>query len=1100
MTMEEVAEDYLRRLRAGECPDIDQYVSSYPALAQEIKETLPVLEAMEQFGLEIEDAEDTGLEWSPLKVDQVGDYRIVGELGRGGMGVVYEAEQQSLRRRVALKVLSRMAGDGNSLARFQREARAAARLHHTNIVPVFQVGQDGEHAYYAMQLIEGQGLDAVIRDLRKLPRPVAFPGNGDKTIEGSSPSSGSFVSKQQDQSEVIRGLADGNAQSVGLRFYRSVAQIGLQAADALSYAHDRGIVHRDVKPSNLLLDPSGVVWVSDFGLAMTDEGQLTRTDDVVGTLRYMSPERFQNQCDSRADIYSLGMTLYELLVMEPAFRMVNRLNLIKSIINDDPPSPRQYDSQIPRDLETILLKSIEKEPRSRYTSAAAMANDLRHFLNDDPIEARRASAREKFVRWSRRNKSLAASLLAIAALLSTLLVVLSWTSFQQNNLLAQQENLLELAEQRGKSLQDNLYFAQMNLAGQAVSQRFGTDTIRAQLKKWNPDLVQRDLRDWEWYYLYGVSHAAEYVSEPLGNGFCWACDHSPDGDFVVNTKNGWGVQVRDALSGNVVIDRWLGSARSVDWSPDGEKIAVGQFSDTCAVLDAKTLNTLREFKLSNGGEGWCVRWHPNSRWLAEVREHTDTQEKRKVRIHDIETGKLLWELNHPGASPRILAWHPDGSKLAASGSSQTVVWTFHSQQPRVESVIDGTRAQWSPDGSVLAANRKDGIWDALSNKQLADSMGSISWSPDSKKLAVGCSDGIIRIHNASSAGLHPEREMRGHTSEIWSVSWSRDGERIASCGLRDETFRLWKVDQTDQTQFIGRPGVQILELSGNGQTLVSTGYYNTEVIVWDINGNPHARRNFNSQVLRFAPNHSGDIVAVFSESQKLVLWQPAKDSVREICAECEFSYLAWSPKGQLAATTRTGEIIIWDHECERVREIKNEHEYGAIVHWNADGRQLVSCSNDSLKLWNIPTGKLTWEVASIGLETNDVRFSGDGSRIATAHLGAIYIWDAKTGEKLDTLSQIRENFVSLDWKSDDSRIVSGSGASVAFWDVASGAIALRVDGPRRLNTVRWAADGMRVAASGETIVVFDASRGYTLNTQGGGDSSESQSLSSESFP
>ena len=244
----------------------------------------------------------------------------------GAWGSSTKAEQQSLRRRVALKVFPRVTNDEIGLARFQREARAAARLHHTNIVPVFQVGQDGENAYYAMQLIEGQGLDAVIRDLRNLPdrSPVLIDPRETSTSDSSS--SDSVSKTRADHSEVLRGLADLTNHSNGSQlFYRSVSQIGLQAADALAHAHDRGIVHRDVKPSNLLLDASGVVWVSDFGLAMTDEGHLTRTEDILGTLRYMSPERFEHQCDARADIYALGMTLYELLVMEPAFRMVDRL-------------------------------------------------------------------------------------------------------------------------------------------------------------------------------------------------------------------------------------------------------------------------------------------------------------------------------------------------------------------------------------------------------------------------------------------------------------------------------------------------------------------------------------------------------------------------------------------------------------------------------------------------------------------------------------------------------------------------------------------------------------------------------------------------------
>jgi eukaryotic-like serine/threonine-protein kinase len=302
----------------------------------------------------------------PVLAETWGEFRIVREIGRGGMGVVYEAYQESLNRHVAVKLLREPA----DLARFRREARAAGRLHHTNIVPVHGVGEHAGRHYYVMQYIVGRGLDRVPRGHRAVAQGGAGPA-------------------------VDR---------------REVARIALQAAEALAYAHDQGIVHRDIKPSNILLDERGTVWITDFGLAYdsSDTQTLTHTGDVIGTLRYMAPERFAGRGDAAADIYGLGITIYELAVGRPAFPEADRAVLIHRVMHEDPPRPRQVDPGVPRDLETIVLKAMAREPLHRYACAAEMADDLRRFLDDRPIRARRVGPWERATRWCRRQPAVAA--------------------------------------------------------------------------------------------------------------------------------------------------------------------------------------------------------------------------------------------------------------------------------------------------------------------------------------------------------------------------------------------------------------------------------------------------------------------------------------------------------------------------------------------------------------------------------------------------------------------------------------------------------------------------------------------------------------------
>jgi tRNA A-37 threonylcarbamoyl transferase component Bud32/outer membrane protein assembly factor BamB len=316
---------------------------------------------------------------SPLQAArQLGQFRLVRELGRGGMGTVYEAEDLSLGRRVALKVLRFGAlADAASVERFQREAATVAKLHHTNIVPIFSVGSlDGVH-FYAMQFIDGRNLADVLRD----------------------------------------GPID----------VRRAAQWALQAAEALAHAHRHGVIHRDVKPSNILLDDDELIWLTDFGLARRlDDPALTATDSLLGTPRYMSPEQAslkRSEVDSRTDIYSLGAALYELITGRPAFDGESSHHVIQAILTVEPDSPRRLRPEIPRDLDTIVMKCLAKEPSQRYASAGALADDLRAFLEGRTIRARQPSLAELAVRFLRRQRR--GVLLTIGSIAATLLLTLA---------------------------------------------------------------------------------------------------------------------------------------------------------------------------------------------------------------------------------------------------------------------------------------------------------------------------------------------------------------------------------------------------------------------------------------------------------------------------------------------------------------------------------------------------------------------------------------------------------------------------------------------------------------------------------------------------
>ncbi len=470
-TLEQIVAEFTARLRDGETPTIPEYQQKHPGLEQEIDDLLASVAMIE--GLKHPAEPTSGVVQRDIdhlmQLERLGDYRIIRQLGRGGMGIVLQAEHVSLGRPVAIKVLpARLVTDEKALERFRREARAAASLHHTNIVGVFGVGQSEGYHYFVMELVRGQPVSQVIRDLKGISTgsdsthhslesaPTRFDDNNSDSAGGHDnrgdngpilagkpldpddtvglsdtssfrKSSVTDLSRRELESDDTGFSLNGTAIPVAKikNHYRWAAGVAAQTADAMTYAHAQGILHRDIKPSNLLLDGRGTVWITDFGLVKNFTNQtMTATGDIIGTPQYMAPESFEGRYDARSETYCLGLTLYEMAALQPAYADATTPEIIRAITSAPPAAIAKVEPSIPRDLATIIDKAIAREPRDRYQSAPDLREDLHAFLEDRPIKARRTSPFEHVWRWSRRNP-LVASLLALSALLLAMVAVVA---------------------------------------------------------------------------------------------------------------------------------------------------------------------------------------------------------------------------------------------------------------------------------------------------------------------------------------------------------------------------------------------------------------------------------------------------------------------------------------------------------------------------------------------------------------------------------------------------------------------------------------------------------------------------------------------------
>jgi WD40 repeat protein len=1009
--IEELAAEFFDRKRRGERPTLEDYCRLHPELADDIRELFPVLLRVEDLGGDGPGGTTGGPPpCSGPRLARLGDFRILREVGRGGMGVVYEAEQESLGRHVALKVLPDAAlSDARQVLRFQREAKAAARLHHTNIVPVFGVGHDEEHHYYVMQFIPGLSLDAVLEDLKRLRRggvgvgsPVsrtASRGEVSASEVAEAILTGRFALTEPGHaagrdgvvSTVTATVPPGHPQPVPAEtatpslslpgasadslaradpdrtFFRSAARIGLQVAEALEYANRQGVLHRDVKPSNLLLDPQGNVWVADFGLAKaTDTEDLTHSGDIVGTVRYMAPERFAGQCDARSDVYALGLTLYELLALRPAFAVADRQALIQRVMNEAPERLRTLVPHLPRDLETIVEKATAREPAGRYASAAALAEDLRAFLEGRPIRARRAGAAERLAKWAQRRPAIAALASALLVALVGLLGLGVWSYVRINRELASSQKALDAEKKALGAAVEGEYKALLNeTIGkiEAKPENWQEDSLKNLKRLAGFDTPARDptrLRSLAVTVLmdFGVKEVCRLGGH---RGGVWSMDFSPDGRTMATIDYAGHLRLWEFPGGRLLRSIHGLSAQKlppedskspepiVRFDPLGRYLAYTTWGHAVEFLPLdghkapaikpKSGVPPRALSFDRAGKTLVVGWADGRIDLLDAATGATDSSRRA-------TVKLGAGDRRVGEAPNVDEFvpcgpiSPDGRRLPEWSLIQT--GEYHSLrivglgENESSSLVDANfklrgPTCFGPDGAVLATGGHEqvALWDVGTGKQTAvlyhrdaydESPTDISFSPRGDLLAEVGNRGTLRLWGPDSE--KSLFRLRTGLDKLYSLAWSPDGLRLAVGG--SESVFIYQLTGRGARRFVklASRGSALSLAAHPSQPLVASGDDQGEIELLDARSGRVVKRwvAYPTSTSKIGVNHvafdpSGSLIVAIPDGDDVTIWDARTGQLRGRLTghKGELSSLDWDPTGQrIAWMTHSGDLFIDD--------------------------------------------------------------------------------------------------------------------------------------------------------------------------------------------
>jgi WD40 repeat protein/tRNA A-37 threonylcarbamoyl transferase component Bud32 len=955
-------------------------------------------------------------------------YEILGELGRGGMGVVYRARQVRLNRPVALKmILAGAHAAPEAAARFLAEAEAIAKLQHPQIVQIHHIGEADGLPFFELEFVPGGSLD---RRLDGTPWPP-----------------------------------------------HRAAHLAEQLARGIAAAHALGVAHRDLKPANVLLAADQTPKITDFGLAKAigSESGLTRSEAILGSPSYMAPDQAggrTREAGPSADVYALGAILYELLVGRPPFRGATILETLEQVKAVEPVPPSRLVPGTPRDLETICLKCLQKDPGKRYESATALAEDLRRFRAGEPIVARPVGSVERAWRWCRRNPvvaglaaGVAVLLVAVAASASVAAVQFGLAARREERLRIASEELARTEATAKAELEAGLYFERIALAHRELS----ADNLGRALGLL--DECPEGLRQWEWHYLKRL------------------CRLDP------------------------VILRDQDAVNSVAFHPGGEQLAAGGGDGTVKIWDWRTGRVIRRLPGHRGIVSSLAFRPPDGRYLASVGAD------RAVMLWDATAGREVFRRRGPPGDyytgmAYVVAFSPDGRLLVAgSEDGGAIIWDAAdgTEVHRLPEQHEGTTACVAfspPDGRLLATANWAGvlrIWDARTYRLLhtirghEHRIGALAFRPDGRWLATASFDRTIRIWDVATGGPLPA--WRGHTGLINGLTFSPDGRRLFSSGGEDKVVTIW--DPLTGREILNLRGhayfCQGLAPSPDGRRLASAGG-DRSVRIWDA---APLEGNEGQETLTLSHDHEVWSVAFSPDGHQLVsacwdktvrLWDARTGAPRRILPHTRnVLRVAFSPDGRqiaaaAAAPDRASIVKVWDAATGReALTIRDEKSMPFCLAFDPDGRYLLKEGpGHTVKVWDARTGDPVGEIGRHDQQIWAITFSRDGRRLATAsndETVRVWAWDpARLGEmqKPELTLPVRVlGFGDRVAFSPDGRRLATAGEEhmVTIWDATTGRKLQNLRGHTGdVFAVAFDRDGRWLASAGEdtTVRLWDA--------------------------
>jgi WD40 repeat protein len=1024
------------------------------------------------------------------------------------MGVVYEAEQLSLGRRVALKILPFAAAlDARQLQRFKNEAQAAAFLQHTNIVPVYFVGCERGVHFYAMQFIDGQTLATLIRELRENAQgPMT---NDQRMTNAQCPMPHEGVPDVNAQTSIRHSTLDIH-WSLGIghsSFFRTVAQLGVQAAEALEHAHQMGIIHRDIKPANLLLDAGGRLWVTDFGLAHCQrQPGLTMTGDVLGTLRYMSPEQAlakRAAVDARTDVYSLGVTLYELLTLEPAYNGRDREEVLRQIALEEPRLLSRWNKAVPAELETIVLKAMAKVPEERYGTAQELVDDLERYLKDEAIRARRPTLVQRARKWTRRHLPVVWTAgLSLVAMLVLAVIGLAASNVLITREKTQTDAAKEELKQALERERQNSYYQRIALAEREWSAN-NLGRVEQLLEE-----CPADLRGWEWHYLKRLRYK---TLPPFHHGsMVFSLAFSPTGPYLASGSRDGVITLWDTHTGLPLPTSFRAGEHMIKglaFSPDGHRLASACSDGWVRIWNiAADKREPLQWK-AHPSLVSCLAFSPDGQRIASASLSYGWEgqpDVGEVKVWNATTGQYLFTLEQAVA---FVTFSPDGHRLASVGRHDQTLKICEATTGRellswnngdVGQKFGGARPAFSPDGETLASVSRsvglpDGevkLWDARTGQErlsLRGHVGTIAtiwglaFNPDGRRLASAGRDRTVKLWDVATG--RETLTLRGHQDAIRAVAFSPDGRQLASAS-DDHTVRIW-----DATPWEEKPGEEPLTLPVH-----STG-------VWAVAFHPNGQwlaSATEDKAVELWDSRTGNVLFTFPDSQRC--WslafspdgqrlaggaaQPGEVKVWDVRTGQKLHSLpfysknlvwrvAFSPDSRhLVAANLNRDVRVWDSATgELVQLIRQAHEYAITgLALSPDGKSAVTCSYDeTVKGWDVATGQCIFTLRRPHACTPwSVAFCPDGQLVASASAdGAIKFWDAQTWKPMgEDLRDPGGGVESLAFSPDGRQLAWGStDASVRIWDTQTKEIQTLRGHTSWVESLAFSPDGKRIASA-----------------------------------